>query len=218
MAAENLVSSFNTTLDTLPIQMLTTGEGGPGWLKSINDNIAATAVGIGTVASTYRLCRFPTAAKIKSVTIDLGNLDTSGSVALVLDINVAFSDSFYDGTQPVYTASNGATALNSLCIPKTGAAGTTTSITAYTNPNKLFGTLAASSNAAKYNTNVTFNGSYTNWFPGGRDLPLWNFFGFTNAQGQPADPGGFFDLLLYVSTAAATGAAASIGAKVEYII
>ena len=33
MAAENLISSFNTTLDTLPIQMLTAGEGGPGLLK-----------------------------------------------------------------------------------------------------------------------------------------------------------------------------------------
>ena len=217
MTAENLTSGFNTTLDTLPIQMLSAGEGAPGRLFQVDDYIAATSSGMTQTGSTYRLCRFPTAAKIKSVIIDLGVLDTGGAGA-VFDINVAFSDSLFDGTQQAYTANNGLTALTSTCIPTTAKTGAVTSITSYTAPNKLFGTLTVGNNTAKLNNEVLFNGTLASWWPGGRDLPLWEFFGFTNAQGYPADPGGFFDLLLYLSTQATTPAAAYIAAKVSYVL
>lgn len=217
MTIENLDSSFISTLDTLPIQMLTSGEGAFGFIQSVDDYIAVTASGMASIGSTYRLCRFPTAAKIKSVVIDLGIVDSGGATA-VFDINVAFSDSLFDGTQPQFTPSNGATAVSATGIPKTGAAGTVTSITSYTNPNKLFGTLTAANNAVKNGSNVTFGGTYTGWSYAGPSLPLWDFLGFTNSQGYAADPGGYFDLLLYLSTAAATGAAATIHAKVDFVL
>lgn len=217
MAAENLDSSFISTLNTQPQQMLTSGEGAPGFLQSIDDYIAVTAVGMASIGSTYRLCRFPTRAKIKSLVIDLGIVDSGGATA-VFDINVAFSDSLYDGTPSVYTPSNGATAVSATGIPKTGAAGTVTSITSYSSPNKLFGTVTAANNAVKNGTNVTFAGTYASWAYAGPSLPLWDFFGFVNTQGYAQDPGGFFDILLYLSTAAATGAAAQIHAKLDYVL
>lgn len=217
MTIETLDSSFISTLNTQPIQMLSPGEGGPGLVKQVDDWVAATASGMTQTGSSYRLCRIPTAAKVKSVTIDLGVLDT-GAAGAVFDINLAFSDSLFDGTNQKFTANNGLTALTSLCIPQTGAAGTTTSITSYVNPNKLFGTLTVGNNATKYNNEVIWGGSYASWFPGGRDLPLWEFFGFTNTQGYPADPGGFFDLLLYLSTQATTPAAGNIAARVSYVL
>ena len=217
MTIENLDSSFISTLDTQPIQMLSPGEGAPGCIKQVDDWVAATSSGMTQTGSTYRLCRFPTAAKLKSVVIDLGVLDT-GAAGAVFDINVAFSDSLYDGTNQKYTANNGLTALTATGIPTTGATGGVTSITSYVNPNKLLGTITVGNNTAKYNTEVIWGGSYTNWWPAGRDMPLWQFFGFTNTQGYPADPGGFFDLLLYLSTQATTPAAANIAAKVSYIL
>lgn len=214
MAIENLVSSFISTLDGLPSIDLTTGEGAPGLLQSITDNIAVTATGMGSVGSTYRLCRFPTRAKIKSLIIDLGNVD-SGGAGGKFDVNVAFSDDPYDGTPSVFQS---ATAAQALCIPRTGATGSVTSSSSYSSPNILFGQITAGNNTVSYGNQMLFKGTYTNWFANGINLPLWNFFGFQNAQGQAQDPGGFFDILLYLSTAATTGAAASINVKLDFIL
>lgn len=217
MAAENLASSYLSTLNSLPIQQLTAGEGRMGFVQRITDSIAVTANGMGTVGSTYRLCRFPTAAKIKGLIVDLGNVDTGGA-GVQLDINVAFSDSLLDGTQSIYTPSNGATETSCTCIPQTGATGGVTSITTYSNPNKLFGTITSGSNTVSYNNQRLFLGSYANWFAGGPNLPVWQFFGFTNSQGYAQDPGGFFDILLYLSHAATTPAAASINVSLDYVL
>lgn len=214
MATENLVSSYISTLDSQPIQMLTTGEGAPGQLIRITDNIAVTAAGMNSVGSTYRLCRFPTRAKIKSLIVDLGNVDSGGAGA-VFDVNVAFSDSPYDGTPSIFQS---ATANQALCIPRTGATGSVTSISSYSTPNILFGQITAGNNTVKYGTQALWLGTYANWFANGINLPLWNFFGFTNAQGQAQDPGGFFDILLYLSTHATTGAAASINVSMDFVL
>lgn len=217
MATENLISSFISSLNSLPIQMLTSGEGAPGIMQRLTDNIAVTAAGMGSVGSTYRLCRFPTRAKIKSLIIDLGNVDSGGAGAK-FDVNVAFSDSLLDGTPSFFTPSNGLTEAGALCIPRTGATGSVTSISSYSTPNILFGQITAGNNTVSYNNQMLFKGTYTNWFAGGINLPLWDFFGFTNAQGQAQDPGGFFDILLYLSTAATTGAAASINASLDFVL
>ena len=49
-------------------------------------------------------------------------------------------------------------------------------------------------------------------------LPLFKILGFKNAQGYDTDPGGYFDIVAYVSVAAATGAAAKLWCEVEYAI
>lgn len=208
MTIENLDSAFLSPLNTLPLQYPSVGEGAPGMLKCVTDLITPTASGMGSVGSTYRLCRIPAQAKIKRVVIDLGGVDTNASAAAVFDINVAFSDSAYDGTQVALQSG----------IPTTALTGAVTTIGTYSAPNKLFGTLAASnSGAKKYNQDVTFNGTLAGWYPGGRELPLWDFFGFVNSQGYAADPNGYMDLLLYLSTAAATAASAPIAGTVYFV-
>lgn len=235
MTQENLASNTIQNLDSLnagtfaPIQMPTAGEGAPGILRRITDFAQPTASGLATIGSTYRMCRMPTSARIKSVRVDLSGLDSNVSATLSLDINVAFSDSVNDGTNQQYLPINGLTALTATGIPKTGQVGTVTSITAYSSPNKLFGSItAANSGATKLNQDVTFNGSYAAsgsassppnvaWAYAGPEYPLWYFLGFVDGAGTPADPGGFFDLLFYVGTAAATGAAGTIRAAVDFI-
>lgn len=213
-------------LDSQPILAPTAGEGAAGELKSVQDTVTPTAAGMATIGSIYRLCRFPTYANIMSLVIDFGILDT-GAATATFDINVAFSDSNYDGTNASFTQAGGATAFTALCIPQTTSSGLCTSATAYTTPNKLFGSVTVANNAVKLNQQVLFNGAYAAgtvngpkvaWFGKGPLYPLWDFFGFVNSQGYPADPGGMFDILLYLSTAANTGASADIHAKLDYIV
>lgn len=209
MAIENLDSGFLTGLGALPISMLTAGEGASGLTRTVTDYIKPTASGMGSIGSSYRMCRFPVYAKIKNIKVDIGGVDTNATATAVFDVNVAFSDSAYDGTQ---------VALQGL-IPTTALTGATTSIATYTSPNKLFGTVAASnSGVRKVGSEQIFSGTVTGWFPAGRELPLWDFFGFTNSQGNAQDPGGFFDLVLYLSAAAATAASDYISASVTYVV
>jgi hypothetical protein len=234
MTQENLVSPLLAQWDAQPISMLSSGEGAAGVMKTVDDYVSVTASGITTLASTYRLCRFPTFAKIKSVIIDLPILENDSATA-VFDINVAFSDNPYDGTPALLSgaALNGLTTLTATCIPTTGQTGNKnalTSITGYTNPNKLFGSITVGNNAVKLNNQVLFNGAYaagstagflnTAWNYSGPTYPLYEFLGFQNSQGYPADPGGWMDLLLYVSTAATggDGVAGMIHARVDYVI
>ena len=237
MTQENLDSPLLSGQNTQPITILSAGEGGPGILRSVDDYAFPTASGLGTTASTYRLCRIPTYAKIKSVLVDFSNMDTSTSPSLAFDVNIAFSDNPYDGTPGLYSgaALNGNTILTATCIPVTGQAGGTPTFisgaSSYTSANKLFGNKVmptTSGGATSLNNQLLFNGAYAAggagkgpnvaWIPYGPLYPLYEFLGFANSQGYPFDPGGFFDLLFYVSTAAATGAAGNIHARVDYII
>jgi len=230
MAADTVKSIQVTNLDalgtsssgTIPtaLQKNSSGEWGPGSEQSIDGYCAVTAVGIATVASTYRLVRFPVEAKIKSVNIatDVA-VDTNSTQTLAIDWNLAFSDSTVDGTS----------VANQGLILTTAGAGATTTVASYSSPNKLWGTTTLSGNdKAIPITNVSFNGTnftsttLTNTlvvpYIGYTNIPIWKLFTFVNAQGYEAQPNGFFDLLAYVSTAAATGHVGNLWAKVTYVL
>ena len=225
MAQEAVDSPLLAQLASQPISMLSSGEGAPGEIRVVTDYVSPTASGMGTIGSVYRLCRVPTYAKIKRVDIHLPAAFDTSSIA-VFQFNMAFSDSLYDGTGQAYTANNGLTSFTSTCLPQTGQAGTTTSVVTYTNANVLFGSVTATN--AIIDKDITFNGTYAAggagngpnvaWVPAGREYPLWQFFGFTDAQGYVQDPGGFFDLMAVLSTAATTAAAFTFGASIMYTV
>jgi len=102
------------------------------------------------------------------------------------DINVRFSDSQVDGTP---------TSLQGT-IPQISSAN-----------NKLFG--AAVSILAVNGLDVTYN-NITNYPYGSENAPLWAVLGYT------ADPGGFLDIVMYVTTAVTTGG--TIDLKVDYSV
>jgi hypothetical protein len=213
MAADVGKSVAITNLDTQPILRPTTGMGAVGRIFTVLDIVAATAVGLGTAKSSYRLCRFPT--KAIPLTFELATdvaLDT-GTHALAFDINIAFSDSVYDGTPP---------ALQGL-IPTSANTGATTTLAAYSSPNVLFGSSNnTSASVALGFTNYTLAGSRTNYpiVAAGCFLnqPLYETFGFVDGRGNSADPGGWFDIYLVNATVAGTGAAGNIIGRLSYII
>ncbi len=202
---ENLDSGTLVLLDTVPLQAPSSGEGASGVLRVQQDQVAATAAG-GVVGATYRLARFPVEAKVKRVHLYTSGCDSNAAATEKLDVNVAFSDSQYDGTNPNLQGTIPTTALN----------GTVTTVAAYAAPNKLFGAAVPLLNAgAAQELDVTYKGAY---LPQNALVPLWSYFGFVNNAGTAQSPGGNFDILLYVSTAAATGAAGDLGVEVDFVI
>lgn len=217
MASDAIKSQSITFLDANPIEQNPVGVGGIGRIAQVDDMCAATATGLQSTGSTYRLVRIPTGAMLKSVEIATdGPLDKIASgPALALDLNLVFSDS---------TNNDGTPAFLQGTIPQTGNSGTTTIFATYSSPNLIFGqfkptTLNGAGTLAAGLTQVIFNGSRVNYpMSSLMSQPLWQLFGFVDGRGNPADPGGYFDLVAYVSTAAATGGAANIYAKVSYVI
>ena len=210
MAVESNLSSYVTPLQSLPMSALTSGEGAPGTVRYLSDMFTFSTTG-NSVGTTYRVCRFPTYAKVKSLIIDLGGIDTNATATATFEVNVAFSNSAYDGTQQ---------ALQGL-IPTTALDMTTTTAAAYSSPNKLFGSLtAANSGAKKMSNQMLFNGTaVASWFTaGGNNIPMWKFFNYTTSLGYDQDPGGYFDILLYLSAVSATAAAAPVHVKLEYVV
>jgi hypothetical protein len=224
MTQEILLSPAITNLNTFPVVPNTAGEGGPGILRRVVDTVTTTAVGMATIGSAYRLCRFPTGARIQGFRVDLGIVDSGGATA-VFDFNVAFSDSLtQDGTPSIYLPTDNTTTNEtaSLCIPKTTqAGGTPTSVTTYSTPNLMFGQITVGNNAVKLNNDQLFAGSYAAgttagtikaaWRFGGPNYPMWAMLGYL------VDPGGYFDILAYLSTAATTGAAGQIHGQLDFI-
>lgn len=210
MAADTLKSQSLTNLDNTPFVPNSAGQGATGRMTEVDDVCACTATGIDTLASTYKLCRIPTGAIPKAVTVAADKiLDTHNADTLVFDVNLIFSDSTIDGTP---------TALQGL-IPTTANTGATTTIGTYSNPNLIFGQITPVYTAIYGPTNVLLNGSRTNYpFASLLLQPLWQTFGFVDGRGNPCDPGGYFDLMLYVSTAGTTGASGNIWGKVDYSI
>lgn len=208
MAADANKSQSITNLDATPIEPNTAAQGAPGSAIIVDDVCACTATGIETTTSTYRLVRFPTGAIPKSLVLATDViLDSHDTDTLVLDIDIVFSDSTVDGT-PSW--------LQGL-IPTTANDGATTTFSSYSSPNLIFGQVTPVYTVAYGPTDIILNGSRTN-YPMLKLLqqPLWQTFGFVDGRSNPADPGGYFDIVAYVSTAATTGAAGNIWAKFTY--
>lgn len=175
MATEALKSTSIVNLDASPIAAMPTGEGASGVMRTVNGHVAATTS--ATSASTYRLCRFPTNAKIKQVLLTNAALATASAV----DIDIAFSDSATDGTQP---------ALAGGIVQITGPS-----------DNKLFGSAVAVVSAQK-NQDQTFANTFTTDH---QNIPLWQVLVNLGATQFTADPGGFFDILLKATATVNTG-------------
>lgn len=203
MAVENLKSNAVTNLDAVPEIYMTAGEGAHG-MMSVQTDYASPTAGGGSIGSTYRLARIPTTAKVKRVRFYTKGIDSNAAATAAFDINVAFSDDLNDGTPSGVQGT----------IPTTAGGGAVTTVAAYASPNKLFGTVTVANAGAAKETDVTYAGTFT---PANALDDLWDVFGFVTAQGYAQDPGGYFDILAYLSTAAATPAAGTIGVEVDFV-
>jgi hypothetical protein len=134
-----------------------------------------TTVSADDNTSTYRMVRIPTNAKVKKVV-----MTSAAASAGAADIDVAFSDSTTDGTQQ---------SLAGGIVQVTGPV-----------DNKLFG--AASSLVAQTKVDITTAGTFTLAM---QNLPLWQVLVNLGATQFTADPGGFFDILVRVTTTITTG-------------
>jgi hypothetical protein len=139
-------------------------------------NDSVTTVSGDDTTSTYRLCRIPTNAKVKAVYIESA-IATAGSG----DIDIAFSDSTVDGTQQ---------ALAGGVVQITGPV-----------DNKLFGA-AQSLVGTGQRVDFTFKGTFT---PAMQNQPLWQVLVGLGATQFTADPGGFFDIFVKITTGITTG-------------
>lgn len=212
MAAEtNVKSQSITNRSSLPLVPNTAGQGASAELKSYMDKCSVGATEIQSAGSYYRLVRIPTFAKVRAVYISTDKALDSGTPTLAFDIGIAFSDSEFDGTPPSLRGR----------IPTTANNGATTTFAAYSSPNKIFGGIAAATltnSAALPPLNCIFRGLTAGYTMDKiMNQPLWQIFGFTNGQGMPYDPGGFFDIYAYATTGANTGVAGNIGCNVEWV-
>lgn len=105
MAVENLKATSITALDTVPVTTQTAGAGGAGPLLECGDFVTVSAS--ATNASTYKLARVPSNAKIKQVLFE-----SEAQAAGAVDISVYYSSSPVDGTNP---------AVAGTIVPSTGA-------------------------------------------------------------------------------------------------
>jgi hypothetical protein len=212
MANDTVKSASLTNLDASPLVISNAGQGAVGRPITVDDFCAATAAGLQSSGSYYKLVRIPSIALVKSVIIATDVSPNLSGTALAIDLNLIFSDSTIDGTP---------TFLQGL-IPTSANTGGTTTIASYSSPNKIYGTVkpAAAATAGVVPTDEIFNGLGTNYsFTGGfTNLPLFQLFGFTDGRGQPSDPDGYFDLLAYVATGATTGGACNIYSRVTYVV
>ena len=190
MAVVITKSASITSWDATPQVIVTTGEGGPGFLKSVND--AVTGVVGDSIGSVYRLVRIPTNAKIKAVKWNL----FTGSTAGAADFGVAFSDNPNDGTPP-------------------SLAGLANPVIQVTGPvdNKMFGTATSLVTATKVNADITFAGTF---LAAHQNLPLWQVFVNLGATQFTADPGGFFDIVAKLTTAL-TVTAGVLSVECDYV-
>ena len=215
MANDTVKSISITNLDATPVLFSGAGKGAPGRQVTATDFCAATAAGLQSSGSYYKLVRVTTQAVISSVEVgaDSGP-NLSGSLAIGL--GWIFSDSTDDGT-PV-ALQNG--------IPTSANTGGTTTLASPSSPNQMYGIWKPAAAATIIEpTQELLNGIGGNYAltgngPGAGFLnqPLWQILGFTDGRGEPSDPGGYLDLLAYVLTGATTGGACNLVAKVTYSI
>jgi len=187
MAGHNLKSLAITNLDATPVVANTIGEGAPGYEKVLTD--FTTPVSADDTTSTYRMCRFPSNAKVKDLKI-YSAIATAGSA----DIDVAFSDSTTDGTQQ---------ALAGGIVQLAGPV-----------DNKLFGaakSLVATVAAGPIIANA-FQGTFT---PAMQNIPMWQNLVTLGATQFTSDPGGYFDILVKITTAVTTGG--TLSCELRYV-
>jgi hypothetical protein len=178
-----------TNLDTVPVIPNTIGEGAPGFTTVLTDFVSPVTA--DDTNSRYRLCRFPSNAKVKSLWL-YSTVRTAGAA----DIDVAFSDSTSDGTSVQFSA-----LANPVVLITAGA------------DNKLFGAAQAIFTAvASVPFEVTFAGTFT---PAMMNIPMWQNLVTLGATQFSADPGGYFDIWVRVTTAVTTGGL--LMAKLEYV-
>lgn len=216
--ADNVKSQAIADLNSVPAVVPTAAEGAAGRLFHVSGVVAATAAGLADTDSVYRVVRIPTHAKVKQVEVfsDVA-LDTNTTQTLAISVNLAFSDNIADGTPAGYAG----------LLPSSAKDGTVVAAT-HTNRNKLFGTITMSGNNLPIRRQtVTFGDlepnaqagqdvSGTNFKADDANKPLWAIFNFKNGLGQLQNPGGKFDILLKVETAAATAQAGNIYVAVTY--
>lgn len=212
--AEYLDSNSITNADAQPIVAMRTGEGAPGRPHVADDTIANTTA----VAqwSTYRLCRFPTNAKVKHVYMSTSGIDSNLTATAKLDFNVAFSDSTTDGTPANWQGTIPSSNFDGTSLPFVNGTGYNTGYVSAGTGNKLFGSAVAISNsgAAQNGVELTWKNTFTVAM---RQKPMWNALGFTDGQGSQYNPGGNFDILAVVSAAVATAAVGTISIEVDYV-
>lgn len=200
------------------------GLGAAGRVVVVDDLVFPTTANLASAGSFYQLVRVPTAAEVHFLYIHASAGGTAGidTTSVVFDITVAHSDSLNDGTsqqwqttigsalpgtggltQGLIPTTTGAPGINPLTgAAQAGVAATQTTWAAYSNPNKLYGSINTSSTI--YNSaELLLNGitaTYTPTIVTG--MPLWAIFGYQDQRGNPADPGGWFDICLRITTGA----------------
>lgn len=87
----HLASPAITNLDATPPVISTTGEGSPGYMRTVSGY--ATTVSADLAGSTYRFVRVPSNAKVKSLAFECAAM-AAGKISL----SVYYSDSTVDGT------------------------------------------------------------------------------------------------------------------------
>lgn len=219
-AVLNLLAQNVTILDAVPatgyagqpLTQLSSGEGGPGVLKSVEDVTALTTAFLGSVGNYARVLRFLN-AKVKSLNIYTDAVpDSSATQTLALKFGVAFSDATLNGTP------DGTPSAYSGLIPTSANTGATTSFASFASPNNVFGTWTLSgNNLAIPFTDIVFNGAGATypaisiW-----QTPLVELFGFTTGQGYNIEQIGYLDVYAYVSVVAATPHAANLLVKMSF--
>jgi hypothetical protein len=220
MAAEQIKSLSITNSDAIPQVPNSAAQGAVARYVVVDDQVACAATPLQSAKSFYRLIRVPTQAIIKSFVIATDAALDTGSHALVMDFNVAWADGTTPNLCPTQfqLASLGLAATEAV-IPTTANDGTTTTtIAAYSAPNLLFGqvTMAPTSIALAPIEKMLNGVTATYTMLKITQQPLWQTLGFVDGRGNPVDPGGYFDIIAYVSTGAGTGGAGNLYAKLAY--
>jgi hypothetical protein len=178
--------------DANPIFIPTIGEGAEGPLRVVSDLV--TAVVGDSIGSIYRVIRIPTNAKVKQLTLNYPTASTAGAT----DIDIAFSDSATDGTQP---------SLAGGIVQLSGPV-----------DNKLFAS-AFSLTSARNQADITFAGLLTTggtFTQAHQNLPLWQVLVNLGATQFVADPGGYFDIVAKLTTAL-TVTAGTFGLECRFV-
>lgn len=97
MAADTLKSLSITNLDSTIIVPNPTGNGAAGPLRNVSDFVTPTVGGLASTASTYKMVRLPTNAKLKALKLN-ADAALDSSTGLVLNVGAYYSDATNDGT------------------------------------------------------------------------------------------------------------------------